>query len=153
MECKQIGTAKQGDATIELYGVKDESGRWVVARQKPVDGNIDALAIPSKSTFGEAKQAAAEHFAAPKFAFARHQPAVDGPAKSEPAPDRVDGALQVEDEPAVEDAPEKSEADHIREHLAAHPGETNKDVIAHLKEAGVNVTSSQVSAAKRELKD
>ena len=47
--------------------------------------------------------------------------------------------------------PEKTEADLIREFLAANPDATNKDVIAGLAEAGVEVTSAQVTAAKKTI--
>jgi hypothetical protein len=46
-------------------------------------------------------------------------------------------------------APQKTEAELIREFLAKNPDATNKDVIAALAEAGVEVTSAQVTAAKR----
>lgn len=52
------------------------------------------------------------------------------------------------------DAPEPiSEAEATRRYLADHPEAQNKDVVAALAEQGIKITSSQVSAAKRQLRD
>lgn len=60
------------------------------------------------------------------------------------------------EEPAVEttevvEEPKKSEAQHIRDYLAANPDASNSQVIEHLATISVNVTSSQVATQRRRV--
>lgn len=150
---EKIGTIQTDGEKKDVVGVCNMDGRWTVHAALEAAEWQEVTAIRSKPTFGEAKQAAAEHFAAPKYAFARHQPGVSGSILVVESPPIADAVPSGEERGggAIID-PDKSEADHIRDHLKAHPGETNKQVIDCLAEIGVKVTSSQVSAVKRELK-
>jgi hypothetical protein len=56
----------------------------------------------------------------------------------------------IEPEPASE-VPVKSEAESIRDYLAANPGIPNAKVVENLAADGVKVTSSQVSRERKKL--
>lgn len=170
-DVKKIGTIQEDSGDVELFGVRGADGRWYAARG--TGENLETIdSIPSEPTFGQIKQATAQRFANPSFAFDRHQPSVDGQAETpevvdeaqvepepeaapEPAPEEPVAEPEAPDqelaEPAVE--PEKSEAEMIRDYMTENPKAANKDVVAAFAEQGVEITSSQVSAAKRQLKD
>lgn len=172
-DAKKIGTIQEDGGEVELFGVVGADGRWYAARKTGENlATIDS--VPSGTTFGQIKQATAQRFANPSFDFNRHQPSVDGKAETpevvkdeqaEPAPEPSEAPVPedpdipdtetITDEELAEPAigPEKSEAEMIRDYLTENPSTTNKEVVAAFAEAGVEITSSQVSAAKRQLKE
>ena len=77
--------------------------------------------------------------------------AVDEQLQPEEPTEEIVEAELVEEPAVVEEQKPKTDADHIRDYLTANPNAENKEVIAALKEQGVNVSSSQVSRAKKQL--
>lgn len=169
-DTKQIGTAVIDGDEVELVGATADDNRWEAHAIKGDEST--PIDIPSQANFGKLKQATAERFQAPQFQFSRHQPGVDrsepqAPVEDSPAEEPTSEVVEDEepaeqvDEPAaavdeveeVEQEPEaeKSEAEHIREYLTANPDSANKDVIKALKKIGVEISSSQVSAARKQL--
>lgn len=154
-DVKKIGTIQDGGDAVTLIGVKLDDGRWHAAKQ-PVNGQRDPIDIHSETTFGKVKEATAQMFASPKLEFVRDQPNVTSnagePADTDTITDsEADEVSASSAEPYVE--PEKSEAEMIREYMADHPDTPNKNVVEAFAEAGVEITSSQVSAAKRQLEE
>lgn len=71
--------------------------------------------------------------------------------KSQPEPEAKAGEASTDSEVSEEDAKPVSEAEHIRNYLRDNPDADNKAVIAALGEQGIEVNSTQVSRARKQV--
>jgi hypothetical protein len=169
VEAKRIGTIQTEEGECDLISCQVDSGRWTAEMVVPGQDTTVAIETPSRPTFGELKRDVAEKYAGEKFAFRRYQPSVDN--SPTPAETPSPGSSAEGDQPATTGAPgattgapgattgapgadeTKSEAQLIRDYLADHPDAANKDVVAVFAERGIEITSGQVSYARKSLQD
>lgn len=160
VEAKRIGTIQTEDGECDLIGCQGEDGRWCAEMVVPGQDTTVAIETPSRPTFGELKRDVAERYAGERYKFRRHQPSVDNsptpvetPSPGSPAEGDQPPADDVPVDDTPTDAPDetKSEAQLIREYLAEHPDAANKDVVAVFAERGIEISSGQVSYARKSL--